>query len=116
VEHQASGGVVALPLRIREQEIGRMQVRKPVEAGPWTESEIEILNTLLEQLGVALEGARLFQETQRRAERERMIGAVTAQIRETLDVETVLRTAAQEIYEALGLQAVMIRLEDPDQA
>jgi hypothetical protein len=57
-----------------------------------------------------LESARLHQDTQRRAAREQLIGDVTARIRETLDMETMLKTAAQEVRQALGLPEVTIRL------
>jgi len=38
---------------------------------------------------------------------------VTARIRETLDMETVLRTAVQEVRQALGLPEVVVRLREP---
>jgi len=77
----------------------------------WTAEEITLLETLADQLGVALENARLYQDTQRRAVRERLTGEVTTRMRETLDVDTVLQTAVREIGEALGLHDVTIRLD-----
>jgi GAF domain-containing protein len=65
---------------------------------------------LTEQLGVALDSARLYQDTQRRAVQERLVGEVTARMRETLDMETVLKTAAQEIGQKLGLHDIAIQL------
>jgi hypothetical protein len=59
---------------------------------------------------VALESAQLFEETQRRASRERLIGEVTARVRETLDMDTVLQTAIREVGEALGLAEVEVRM------
>jgi hypothetical protein len=35
-------------------------------------------------------------------------------MRETLDVDTVLQTAAREIREALGLSKIVIRLATPE--
>ena len=48
--------------------------------------------------------------------RDRLIGEVSARIRGTLDLETVLRAAADEIYRALDLEEVVVRLaaEEPD--
>jgi GAF domain-containing protein len=66
--------------------------------------------TLTGQAAVALESIRLLEETRQRAERERLISVVTARMRETLDVETVLKTAAQEVRRALGLPEVVIQL------
>jgi GAF domain-containing protein len=65
---------------------------------------------LATQLDTALESARLYEDTQDRASRDRLVSEVAGRIRETLDVDTVLRTAADEMYTALGLSEVMIRL------
>ena len=102
---------VEIPVTVHGgQVIGTINARKPGDAGEWTAEEISLLETLTEQLNVALESARLHQDTQRRAARERLIGDVTARIRETLDLETMLRTAAQEVRQALDLPEVVIRL------
>ena len=63
---------------------------------------------------MALEGARLYQDTQLRAARERMIGEIANRMRQSLDMETILRTTADEIYQALGLEEVTIRLVSDD--
>jgi hypothetical protein len=39
-----------------------------------------------------------------------LTGEVTARMRETLDMEAVLKTAANEMYQALGLGKIVIRL------
>ncbi len=101
---------VTTPIKARGQVIGVIGARKPNDAGAWTQDEIGLLETLAEQLSVALESARLYQDTQRRAVRERLTGEVTARMRETFDVETVLKTAAQEVRQALGLPEVVVRL------
>jgi GAF domain-containing protein len=68
------------------------------------------LQTLTEQLSVALESARLYQDTQRRAAREKLVSEVTSRMRESLDVEFMLMTAAQEIRRATGLPEIVINL------
>ena len=104
---------LTLNLQARGQAIGMIQAHKPADAGDWTDEEIELLETLNEQLGLALEGARLFQETHRRAAREELIGQVTSRIRASLDLETMLGTAADEIRQALGLEDLVIKLASP---
>jgi len=99
-----------IPVAARGQVIGTISVHKPGDAGEWTAEEVELVRTLTDQVGLALESARLYQDTQRRAASERLTSEVTARIRETLDVETVLETAVREISEALGLAALDVRL------
>jgi GAF domain-containing protein/HAMP domain-containing protein len=101
---------VAVPIKVRDQVIGVINGQKPGGAGHWTEEEIALLQTWTDQLATALESARLYQDTQRRATQERLVGEITARIRETLDLDTVLKTAAQEIGQSLGLSTLDIQL------
>ncbi len=111
---QPDDATVALPVKVRDQAVGAVRLRKPEGAGEWTAEEIALMGTLTEQLGVALESARLYQDTQRRAAQERLVGQVTSRIRETLDVETVLKTTADEMRAALGLERLVVRLGTPE--
>jgi GAF domain-containing protein len=105
------GTTMALPIKVRGQVIGVVDAQKPGKSSEWTAEEVALMETLAEQLGLALESARLYQDTQRRAERERLAGEVTAHIRETLDLDIVLQTAVHDISEALGLAALDVRLD-----
>ncbi len=99
-----------VPITMRGQMIGAVRAHKPDDAGEWSPGEVELMEMLTERLGVALESARLYQDTQRSAVRERLTGEITARMRETLDMDTVLKTAAQEVRQALGLPEVVVRL------
>jgi len=63
---------------------------------------METALALVEQLNTALDSARLYQETRRRAERERLAGEITAKLRATNDPQVILQTAIQELRQALG--------------
>ncbi len=102
---------LTVPLKVRDQVIGVLDLQRNTTGRPWTETDQVLLQTLTEQLGVALESARLYQDTQRRAMQEQLIGEVTGRIRESLDLDAVLQTAVQEIGEALALHDVTIQLE-----
>jgi len=62
------------------------------------------------QISSAVEVARSFEEAENRAVRERKVGEVVRHIRETLDIQTILRTAADEIRGAFHLPEVTVRL------
>lgn len=101
---------VAIPIKLRGRVIGVIDGKKPDGRGDWTEEELSMMQTFVEQSAVALEAARLYQDSLRRATQERLMGEVTARMRETLDMDTVLRTAIREMGEALGLAEVEVRL------
>jgi GAF domain-containing protein/CHASE3 domain sensor protein len=101
---------LTLPIRIRENVVGKINAHKPSASGGWTQEEIALLETLVGQLSQALEGAQLYQDTQDRATREHMVGEITSKMRESLDVDTVLQTAVREMHQALGIDQVEIRM------
>ncbi len=100
---EENGEQVGIPIRVRGQVIGVIDACKPDGTGKWTADELSLIETLAQQLGLALDGARLYQQTQRRAAQERLASEVTARMRETLDVDTILQTAVREMRDALGL-------------
>lgn len=102
---------LSLPIEWRGRVIGHLHARK---AGDWTSQEETVLENLREQLSSALESARLYEDTQRRAAREQLTSDVTARIRESLDLETVLRTAASEMRRALDLEDLVVQLRADD--
>jgi len=109
LDGEQAGPAFATPIKVRGQTIGVLDVRK--SAGPeWDPEEIALLETLAEQLSLALESARLYQSTQRRAAREQLASTITARMRESLDMERVLKTAADEMFQALELDHIAIRL------
>ncbi len=105
---------LAIPIKVRGQVVGVLDTYKPNDAGVWTPEEVTLLETIAEQLGVALESARLFEETRRRAWREQLISQITARIREASDVEGVLRTAAEELGRALNAARSHVALQVPE--
>jgi GAF domain-containing protein len=107
---QDGGASLAIPITIREHVEGVVRLQKPERAGPWTSDEVTLMESLTEQLEVALESARLYQDSQRRAIQEQLLSEVTTRMRETLDMDAVLQTAVREIGEALDLAEVEVRM------
>jgi GAF domain-containing protein len=106
----SSPGSLAMPLKVHDQVIGVLDARKPEGVSDWSADEIALLQTLVDQLGGALETARLHQDTQRHAVQDRLVGEITGRMRQTLDVDTVLRTAIREMGVALGIPRIEVRL------
>ncbi len=107
------GAVAAVPLRIREQTIGVLHIRKRAGTGDWGADELELLDSLTDQLEAALESAWLYRETQRAAIQQRTMAEVGSRIREEVDIESVLARALAELGSALSAEqgAVLLTLE-----
>jgi GAF domain-containing protein len=102
--------VLDVPLILRGQQIGKISLHRKAEFHKWTIQEETVATEVAAQAALALENIRLVERTRQRANREQAIANVTARVRESLDLDTVLRTTAREIQKALNLQEAEVRL------
>jgi GAF domain-containing protein/HAMP domain-containing protein len=108
---EAGPSALVVPIMLRGQPIGALGFRREAKGNQeWSAEDVVLAEAISEQFALAIENLRLVEETQRRAARERLTGEITARMRETLDIETVLESAAREIGQALGLAALDVRL------
>jgi GAF domain-containing protein/HAMP domain-containing protein len=108
--NDAAGPTLSIPLKVRDQVIGVISFQKDENSDSWTADDVSLLETLTEQLGVALESARLYQDTQHHATHERLTREITDEMRRNVDVEAVLRTAVTSLGRTLGAPRTYVRL------
>jgi GAF domain-containing protein len=100
---------LALPITLRGQVIGAIDLSlKPGRS--WQPEQIEALNEISERLGMALEAARLSNETQQRVSRERFIREITDQIQRAPDMPSLMRITAEELNKTLASSRVYLWL------
>lgn len=109
-ETKSAGEISALavPIRLRGQSIGVLNLRFQGENVP--NETISMIEEAASRLALILENARLLEEAQQKASREQLIGQVGVRVRETLDINTVLKTAMREIGSALELSEIEVRM------
>jgi len=100
---------MALPLISRGRVIGAMTIQSARSAA-FSDEDIAALQTMADQVANAIENARLFEETQHLAQRERTISQITSKLHSALNLETVLQTTVQELGQALGASEAIVRL------
>jgi GAF domain-containing protein len=108
-----NGTAIAVPIQIRGQVIGVLNINKSSPGQTWTADEINAMEHIADQLGQAMESARLYQDTQLRAIQEEMAREITTRIRESMRVETVLKSAVNAIGSTMGLAALEVHLGNP---
>ena len=101
---------LTLPLRVRDQVLGKLVAHKLAGRGDWTTEESMMMNTLLAQLEQALDSARMYNVTQRRAMREQVTRELTAHIRSSLTIEEAMRRAVREVAQVLRASETVARL------
>lgn len=100
---------LAVPIRLRGQTIGTIDLSRDDDR-EWTKEDQALAESFAEQLALALENARLFEQTQTRARREQIIRQITDKIRGTTDLDAILQTTVKELGKALGTSRAAIRL------
>ncbi len=78
------------------------------------DQDVQLLTSIGRQIGVALENARLFEATQRRAEQFQLMNKVGRRITSILAVDQLLQEVVTLIQEALGYHRVSIGLIEGD--
>jgi GAF domain-containing protein len=104
---------ITIPLKLREETIGVLDIRSSNPGRQWNENELALIQAIAERVSLALENARLFEETTRRADRERTVSEITTHIRSTTDPQVMLQTALDELKRALGAKDIKIRPYSP---
>jgi GAF domain-containing protein len=97
-----AAGTVAVPIKLRGQTIGVLDVRAKNKQRPWKADEIAMLEAAAERAALALENARLIESAQRRAARERAIGDISSRIGAVSNLESILQTAVEELGRKIG--------------
>jgi GAF domain-containing protein/HAMP domain-containing protein len=103
---------IAVPVKIRDEVIGILHIstrQKP----RWTDDEIDIVESVADHLALAIENARLFQASADRAAREQIVSNISSKISGNVYVNNILRTAAQELSQALHGSDVLIQIQPP---
>ena len=102
---------MVVPVKLRGQVIGVLKIKAPTTNRIWNQDEINLAEAISERLAIALDNARLLQDSQRRAAKEQKIGDVTAKIGASINMRSMLQTAVEELGRALPGSEVVIQFE-----
>ncbi len=101
------------PLSVRGEAVGAFGVYDD-PAQPLSREDLQLIEAVSEQVALALESARLFDQTQRDAAREHTINRVTSRIRNARSVDEVLSIAAQELRLATRASRSLVEILPAD--
>jgi len=98
---------IVVPIELRGETIGSLVVQSP-SAAALNQDQIDLIKAVAERVALSAENARLFEETSRRAERERLVSDITGKIRSVNDPQAMVKTAIEELRNALGATRVEV--------
>jgi transcriptional regulator with GAF, ATPase, and Fis domain len=98
---------VMVPIELRGETIGMLSVQSP-SLGTISQDQIDLIKAVADRVALSAENARLFEETSRRAEREKMVSDITSKFRSANDPDIMIKTAMEELRNALGATRVEV--------
>jgi signal transduction histidine kinase/DNA-binding response OmpR family regulator/putative methionine-R-sulfoxide reductase with GAF domain/tetratricopeptide (TPR) repeat protein len=110
-----SQSFLGVPIMAGKQAIGVISVQSVEESGRFDESDLRLLSTIAANVGSSIQNARLYQETQRRANEMAVLAEIGSDIAATHDLETVLERIATHVLTLLRVSDIAVYLLDPDE-
>lgn len=98
-----------IPILLRGATLGALSIDMGKRTQAYTEEELNLIKTVADRLALALESARLLEDSQRAAAKEQIIGKITGKIGSSINLRNVLQTAVEELGHAIPGSEVVIQ-------
>lgn len=103
-----AGNSLAVPIRLRGQNLGTLNLQFQGTEIP--KETRRLVEEAASRLALALENARLVQDAQHLALRERQINVISAQLQQSTNLETLLQNTVRELGNSLGMPKTFIQI------
>jgi len=98
---------ISTPIMLRGQKIGNLSIARKGD-GTWSKMDRDLIEEIASQVGLAVDNIRLLEEATQRAKQEQTIGKLAARFSQSLDLDTLLQTAARELGQLPDISEVSV--------
>jgi GAF domain-containing protein len=102
--------LLSLPIKVRGATIGEFHITAADAQQVWDPEDTTFAQSLVDQVGQVLETARLLDETERTAHREKAVADAADKIHRSIDIDTVLQSAVAELQRITGRRGISVQL------
>jgi GAF domain-containing protein len=110
---QPNASALSAAILLRGREIGRISIARK-GSGKWSRHDEGLLDKVASQVGLAVDNIRLLEEATQRARQEQTVGKLAASFSQSLDLDTLLQTAARELGQLPDVAEVSVFIGQPD--
>ena len=102
--------LMAAPILSQNQLSGLLVVWRVGKEQEFLETELEFLESLAQQASIAVENARLFEETKRRSEELASLNEIISAASQTMDMKSILETVMKKVLEISSFDGGLITI------
>jgi GAF domain-containing protein len=96
-----------IPITLRGQKIGKISITRKGDT-QINKIDQDLISEVAIQAGLAIDNIRLLEEATQRAKQEQMVGKLATRFSQSLDIDTLLQTAAREIGQLPDVSEVSV--------
>jgi len=109
----ARSTTLTVPVTIRGRVVGNLRLSPLDPNRAWSEDEVAIANAVADRAALALEGARLLEDAQKRASRESFLSDMASKLSTSFQLDSILRDTVEELGQTLTGSTVTFQLINP---
>ena len=108
-----NNNAMSAPIILRGRKIGNISIARKGD-GKWSKLDEGLLAEVASQVGLAVDNIRLLEDATQRARQEQAVGRLAAQFSQSLDLDTLLQTAARELGQLPDVSEVSVFIGQED--
>jgi GAF domain-containing protein len=109
IKNDANSSQLTIPVKLRGERVGMLSI-KTEEERKLSRDEMDIITAIVERAALSMESTRLLAESRTTAEKERVIGEISAKISAGTEIETILKTAVRELGNQIGGAQISVEI------
>jgi len=112
---QVNGNASVIPISLRGQKIGSISIARKGDA-KWSRLDEDLIAEVATQVGLAVDNIRLLEEATLRARQEQTVGELASRFSQSLDIDTLLQTAARELGQLPDVSEVSVFISQAEKS
>lgn len=112
ISRENGHSALAMPIVVRGQVIGTLGLEDADGTQEWSADRIGIINDVAQTLGMALDNARLYDESQRRVTELGALNRISQAVTSELDLASLLNIIGEQVRQIFDVQSTYIALYD----
>jgi GAF domain-containing protein len=114
--NQVDEGSIKTSITLRGQGIGSIALARKDNID-WNTTDEDLIREVANQVGLAVDNLRLLEDAQQRAKQEQTIGELATRFSQSLDIDSLLQTAARELGQLPDVSEISVFIGQlPEQA